>query len=99
MEAEPGLGAHAPPPQAAHGLDVAVLGVQEHLVAAEGPPGSFLLHARAPCAVGRVAGLRVLLRGRRLDAEVVEALRGLCRPLLEVVEVAKGTVQESPQRR
>ena len=47
MEVEPGLGTHALPRQAARDLDVVVLGVQEHLLAATGFPGSFLLHARA----------------------------------------------------
>ena len=99
MEAEPGLGTHVPPLQAAHGHDVVVLGVQEHLLAAEGPPGSFLLHARVPCAVGRTAGPRVLVQGRRLDAKVVEALCGTRRPKQEADEAARGMVQESPQRR
>ena len=43
-------------------------------------------------------GLRILVQERRLDAEVVEALRGLHRPLLVAVEVARGTVRERPQR-
>ena len=61
MEVEPGLGIHAPLPQAARGLDVVVLGVQEHLLAATGFPGSFLLHVRAPCAMGRAAGSRIFV--------------------------------------
>ena len=48
---------------------------------------------------GRAAGPRVLVRGRRLDVEAVEVLHGLRRPLQEADEAAKGTVQESPQRR
>ena len=99
MQVEPGLGTHAPPPQTVRGLDVVVPGVQEHPLAAAGPPGSFLLHARAPCAAGHTMGPRVLVRGRHLDGEVMEAIHGLRRPQREAGEVARGTVQESPQRR
>ena len=38
-------------------------------------------------------------QGRRLDAEVVEALHGPRRPQQEVGEAARETVRESPQRR
>ena len=47
---------------------------------------------------GHAAGPRVLVRGRRFDAEVEEALRENHLMRLEVGEVARGTVQESPQR-
>ena len=98
MEAEPGLGNHAPPPQAARDPDVVVQGAQERLLAAEGSLGSFSLCSRAPCAVGHAMGSRVLGQGRRLDVEVVEALHGLHRPRLEVGEAARETVREGPQR-
>ena len=66
-------------------------------------------HAAGPCVLGRghridaegavaLRELRVSAQGRHLDAEVVEALRELHRPRLEVGEVARGMVQESPQR-
>ena len=48
---------------------------------------------------GALCEPRVSARGRRLDAEAAEALRELHRPRLEVGEVARGMVQESPQRR
>ena len=98
MEAEPGPGTHALLPQAAHGPDVVLLGVQERFLAAVGFHGSFL-RVRAPCTVGRAAGPRVLVRGRRLDVEAVEVLPGLRRRQREAGEVATGTVRESPQRR
>ena len=99
MEAEPGPGTHAPLPQVANGHDVVVLGARESFLAAEGFHGSFLLRARVPCIVGCTAGPRVLERGRRLDAEAVEVLHGLRRPLQEADEAAKGAVQGSPQWR
>ena len=86
MEVEPDLGAHAPPPQVVRGLVVAVLGAQEHLLAAAGPPGSFLLHARAPCAAGHAVGPHALAQGRGLDGEVEEVLHGLRRPQQEADE-------------
>ena len=99
MGAKPGLGTRAPPPQAAHGLDAMVSGAQEHFLAAKGLLGSFLLRAWAPCTAGHAVGPRSLVQGRRLDEEVAEALHGLRHLRREVGEVARGTVQESPQRR
>ena len=96
---EPGLDINAPPPQAARGLDVVVQRVQEHSLVVEGPPGSFLLRALVPRAVGRATGPRVLVRGRRLDVEVAEALREPRCAQQEADEAARGMVQESPQRR
>ena len=64
MEVEPGLGTHAQPPQAARGPGMAVQGAREHLLAAAGSLGSFLLHVRAPFMVGRAAGPHALARGR-----------------------------------
>ena len=93
MEVEPDLGAHVPPLQAAPGLDAVVEGALEHLLAAVGPPGSFLLHVEAPYMVGHAMGPRVLGRRRCLDGEVAEALHGLCRPQQAVDEVTRGTVQ------
>ena len=81
---EPGLGTRAPPPQAARGLDAVVLGAQEHFLAALGLLGSFLLHAQAAGMAGHANGPRVLVRGRRLDAEAAEALQELRRLQLEV---------------
>ena len=77
MEVELDPGARAPPPQAARGLDVAVLGVHEHLLAAAGPPGSFLLDTSAPYEAGRAVEPRALAQGRHLDGEEEEALHGL----------------------
>ena len=48
--------------QVARGLDVVVPGVREHPLAAAGLPGSFLLRALAPCAVGGATGPRALVR-------------------------------------
>ena len=98
MEAELDPDIHALPPQAAHGLDTVVLGAQDHFLAASGLLSCFLLHARVPGMAGHAAGPRVLVRGRLLDVEVVEALREPCRPQLEVGEAARETVRESPQR-
>ena len=76
VEVELDLGDRAPPPQAARGLDAAVLEAHAPILAAAGPPGNFLLHASAPYATGRAAGLRALARQWRLDEEVEEVLCG-----------------------
>ena len=51
---------------------VAVRGVAERSLAAEGLLDSFFLHARARDAAGRVVGPRALVPVRRLGAKVVE---------------------------
>ena len=98
-------GVHALLLQVARGLAIAsgpgavVRGAAEHLLAVEGLLDSFFLHARAPDAVGHAAGPHALALGRRLGAEVVEALHGLRHPWLVEGEVARETVRVSPQRR
>ena len=94
MQVGPDLGARARPPQAAHDLDVVVLGVHEHLLTAAAPPGSFPLHTLAPYVAGRA-----LARGRRLDEEVEEVLRGLHCPQHTVVGAASETMQQNLRRR
>ena len=74
---ESGLGTHAPPQQAARGLDVVAWGVQKCFLAVEGPPGSFFPRARAHGMVDHAAGPCGLGRGHRLDAEEAGAL---CEP-------------------
>ena len=61
--------------------------------------GSFLLRAWAPDVVDRAGGPHALAPGRRLGAEVVEALHGLRRPRLAEGKAVRGTVQGSPLRR
>ena len=79
--------------------DVAVLGVVERFLAVGELLGSFLLLARAPDAVGRAGRARALVPGRRLDGEVVVALREARRPRLAEGEVARGMARGSPLRR
>jgi len=56
---------------------------------------SFFKHGRP----ARWVAPRILVRGQRIDVEVVEVLHGLHRPQQEVGEAARETVRESPQRR
>ena len=98
-DVKPAPDVRVPPPQAARGLVVVARGARERSLAVEEFLGSFLLLARVPDAVGRAGGPRALVRGSRLNAEVVEALLGLHRPQLEVGEAARETVRESPQQR
>ena len=101
MEAELGRVAPASPRHTVHGpavandLDVAVLGAVECFLAAEELLGSFFLHARAWDAAGHVVEPRALAPGRRLGAEVVEALRELLHPWQVAGEAASEMVQET----
>ena len=96
---EPALDVRALPPHAAHCLVVVVRGARERSLAAEGFLGSFFPLARAPDTVGCAEGPRALAPGRRLGAEVVEALHEPHRPQLAEGEAARGMVRGSPQRR
>ena len=58
--------------------------------------GSFLLRARAPDAVDHAGGPHALAPGRRLGAEVVEALHEPRRLYLAEGEATRGTAWESP---
>ena len=62
------------------GLAVQVQGACERLLQAGKFLGSFFLVARALDAVGHVQGPHTLEPGRRLGAEVLEALRELRHP-------------------
>ena len=81
------------------GLVVLVQGACERLLEAEGFLDSFSLHAQVRGAVGRVVGPRVLASGRRVDVEVVEALRELRRLKLAEGLAERGMAQGSPLRR
>ena len=87
---EPALDARATPLQVAHGLVVVVLGAREHFLADEELLGSFLLLAQAPGAVGHAGGPHALAPGRRLGAEVVEALHEPHWPQLAEGDAARG---------
>ena len=75
------------------------LGAREHSFAAGELLGSFLLLAWAPDAVGHAGGPRALALERRLDVEVVEALREPRRSQLAEGEAARGMARGSPLRR
>ena len=87
LRVELGLdGVRALPLQVARGLAAAAgpgtvaRGAAEHFLAVEGLLDSFFLHAWVRDATGHVVEPPALVPGRRLGAEVVEALRELRRP-------------------
>ena len=73
-------------------------GALGRLLEAEGFLDSSFLAVRALDMVGHVQEPRALEPGRRLGAEVAEALPEPRRPCMMEGEAARGTVQESPLR-